>query len=125
MAYYRGKDIEKSRGNAIKELIIEKRNVAQVARRYGKNRSTIYRWKKKWEIQQTVLLENPGRPSRPLGKVFRWASVKWDIPTLSSAPKTHPNALNNEIVAAIMHIRQQRYECAEIIQYKLEKEGQS
>ena len=42
MAYYRGKDIEKSRGNAIKELIIEKRNVAQVARRYGKNRSTIY-----------------------------------------------------------------------------------
>ncbi len=65
MAYYRGKDIEKSRGNAMKELILEKRNVAQIARRYGKNRSTIYRWKKKWENQQTVLLENAGRPSRP------------------------------------------------------------
>ena len=123
MAYYRGKDIEKSRGNAIKELIIEKRSVAQVARRFGKNRSTIYRWKKKWEMQQTVLLENPGRPSRPLGKVFRWRDVKWDIPTRSSAPKTHPNALNSDTVAAIMHIRQQKYECAEIIQYKLKKEG--
>ena len=44
MAYYRGKDIEKSRGNAIQEVILEKRSVAQVARRFGKNRSTIYRW---------------------------------------------------------------------------------
>lgn len=68
MAYYRGKDVEKSRGNAIKELILEKRSVSQVTRRYGKSRSTIYRRKKKWMSQQTVLLENPGRPSGPLGK---------------------------------------------------------
>ena len=33
----------------MKELILEKRSVAQITRRYGKNRSTIYRWKKKWE----------------------------------------------------------------------------
>ena len=36
MAYYTGKDIEKSRGNAMKELILEKRSVTQVARRFGK-----------------------------------------------------------------------------------------
>ena len=123
MAYYRGKDIEKSRGNAVQEVILEKRSVAQVARRFGKNRSTIYRWIKKWRMQQNVLLENPGRPSRTLGKVFRWQSVKWNIPTLSSAPKTHPNALNADIVSAILRIRQHRYECAEIIHYKLAKEG--
>lgn len=123
MAYYRGKDIEKSRGNAIKEVILEKRSISQVARRFGKNRSTIYRWRKKWKEQQNVLLENPGRPSRPLGKVFRWQHVKWDIPTQSSAPKTHPNALNEDIIAAIMRIRRQKYECAEIVQYKLYKEG--
>ncbi|MDO5451974.1 MAG: DDE-type integrase/transposase/recombinase [Candidatus Saccharibacteria bacterium] len=123
MAYYTGKDIEKSRGNAMKEVILEKRSIAQVARRFGKSRSTIYRWKKKWEVQQTVLLENPGRPSRALGKVFRWQYVKWDIPTLSSAPKTHPNALDAEIVAAIMRVRRYKYECAEIVQYKLQKEG--
>ena len=123
MAYYRGKDIEKSGGNAMQEVILEKRSIAQVARRFGKNRSTIYRWIKKWRMQQHVLLENPGRPSRTLGKVFRWQSVKWDIPTLSSAPKTHPNALNADIISAILRIRQYRYECAEIIHYKLAKEG--
>ena len=123
MAYYRGKDIEKSRGNAMQEVILEKRSVAQVARRFGKNRSTIYRWIKKWRMQQNVLLENPGRPSRPLGKAFRWQYVKWNIPTLSSAPKTHPNALNENIVAAILRVRQCKYECAEIIHYKLAKEG--
>lgn len=123
MAYYKGKDIEKSRGNAIKELILEKRSISQVARRYGKNRSTIYRWKKKWEAQQIVKLENAGRPSRPLGKVFRWQAVKWDIKTINSAPKTHPNALSDNIVAAIMRVRRQKYECAEIVQYKLRKEG--
>ncbi len=37
MSYYRGKDIEKSRGNAIQEVILEKRSIAQVARRFGKN----------------------------------------------------------------------------------------
>ena len=102
MAYYRRKDIEKSRGNAIREIILEKRSVAPVARRFGKNRSTIYRWKKKWELQQTVSLENSGKPSRPLGRAFRWQYAKWNIPTLSSAPKTHPNALNEDTVAAIM-----------------------
>ena len=123
MAYYRGKDIEKSRGNAVQEVILEKRSIAQVARRFGKNRSTIYRWIKKWRMQQNVLLENPGRPSRTPGRVFRWQSVKWNIPTLSSAPKTHPNALNADIVSATLRIRQHRYECAEIIHYKLAKEG--
>lgn len=123
MAYYRGKDIEKSRGNAMQEVILEKRSIAQVARRFGKNRSTIYRWMKKWRMQQNVLLENPGRPSRPLGKVFRWQYVKWNIPTLSSAPKTHPNALNEDIISAILRVRQRKYECAEIIHYRLTKEG--
>lgn len=47
MTYYAGKDVEKARGNAIKEVILEKRSIAQIARRFGKNRSTIYRWKKK------------------------------------------------------------------------------
>ena len=74
-------------------------------------------------MQQNVLLENPGRPSRTLGRVFRWQSVKWNIPTLSSAPKTHPNALNADIISVILRIRQHRYECAEIIHYKLAKEG--
>ena len=80
----------------MRELILERRSIAQVARRYGKHRTTIWRWKKKWQAQQTVLLENTGRPNRPLGKTFRWNSVKWDIKTRSSAPHTHPNALDEK-----------------------------
>ena len=103
----------------MRELILERRSIAQVARRYGKHRTTIWRWKKKWQAQQTVLLENAGRPNRPLGKTFRWNSVKW---ARSSAPHTHPNALDEDTVGAIMRIRKQKYECAEIIQYKLHLE---
>ena len=46
MAYYAGKDVEKARGNAMRELILERRSIAQVARRYGKHQTTIWRWKK-------------------------------------------------------------------------------
>ena len=59
MAYYRGKDIEKSRGNAMQEVILEKRSIAQVARRFGKNGSTIYRWMKKWKMQQKCIVGKP------------------------------------------------------------------
>ena len=107
MAYYAGKDVEKARGNAMRELILERRSIAQVARRYGKHRTTIWRWKRKWQAQQTVLLENAGRPNRPLGKTFRWNSVKWDIKTRSSAPHAHLNALDEKTVGAIMRIRKQ------------------
>ena len=55
----------------MKELILEGRSVTEVARRYGKDRTTIYRWQRKWKAQQNVLLENVDRQSRPLGKVFR------------------------------------------------------
>lgn len=123
MAYYTGKDREKSRGDAVKEVILEGRSIAQVARRFGRARSTIYRWLDKWQRQQVVELRNYGRPNRKLGTVFRWQAVKWNIPTLSSAPHTHPNALKPEVVQAIMELRQQKYECAEIVQYRLRKQG--
>ena len=48
MAYCIDKAIEKQREKALKEIFFEHRSVAQVARRYGRNRSTIYRLIKKW-----------------------------------------------------------------------------
>ena len=47
MAYSKGKYIEKSRGEAIKMLVIEKKLVNVVADRFSMNRSTIWRWYKK------------------------------------------------------------------------------
>lgn len=48
MAYCIAKSIEIQRGKALKEIFLEGRSVAQVARRFGRNRSTLYRWIKRW-----------------------------------------------------------------------------
>ena len=63
MSYCKGKSIEKQRGEAIKEVILEKRSISQVARRYGRARSTIYRWLKKWQMQNPFIdFANHNRP---------------------------------------------------------------
>ena len=48
MAYCTGKTIEMARGNAMKMLFMERKPVFVVANRFGVNRSTIWRWARKW-----------------------------------------------------------------------------
>ena len=36
-------------------------------------------------------------------------NMRNDIPTLSSAPKTHPNTLNENIASTILRTRQYKY----------------
>lgn len=43
----------------MQEVILEKRSVAQVARRFGKNGSTIYRWMKKVENATKCIVGKP------------------------------------------------------------------
>jgi transposase len=50
MSYCTGKNIEKSRGKAMKMLVIEKKPVEVVADRFGVHRSTIWRWHQKWLV---------------------------------------------------------------------------
>ena len=103
MAYCTDKAIERQRGKALKEIFYEHRSVSQVARRYGRNRSTIYRWLEKWrELNNYPDFNNYGRPRRLQGVTFRLSSLKWLVPTLSSAPKVHPNALDERLVARII-----------------------
>lgn len=45
------------------------------------------------------------------------------LPTLSSRPHSHPQALAPEIVAAIIEERQKHHRCAEVIQYSLSQRG--
>lgn len=52
MSYSTGKYIEKSRGKAMKMLVIEKRPVGVVANRFGVHRSTIWRWHQKWQTTE-------------------------------------------------------------------------
>ena len=124
MSYIKGKSIEKQRGNAVKEIILEHRTVSQVARRYGRSRSTVYRWLKKWYMQNPhISLKNYNRPNRPVGIRSHTMRAKWDIATLNSRPKTSPRALDEALVTRIidtkLEIRRSNY----IVWLTLQNEG--
>ena len=59
MSYSTNPNLEKSRGKAMKLLFLENYPVQVVADRFGVDRSTIWRWKKKWlELNSNVELKN-------------------------------------------------------------------
>ena len=119
MSYCTGKHIEKSRGKAMKMLIIEKKPVGVVADRFGVNRSTIWRWYQKWQLQnRDKILINHYRPSRKPGTQFRWDSVCWGIPSLSAAPR-NPHTLSDDLVQLVLDVRDQLKRCAEVIWYHI------
>ncbi len=116
----------KARAQALRELIQQQLPLGVVARRSGVHRSTIWRWLRKWqEKNQFVRLENSNRPSRNggvIGTVFRWSNVSWVVPTLSSAPHSHPYRLAGWIVARILELRHTLQRCAEVIHLQLSLE---
>src|ERR1700691_6158726 len=98
MSYSNNPFLPKARAFALKLLVQEALPTQVVANKCGVNRSTIYRWKLKWlEMNANVQLENSNRPNRALGKQFRFAALKWRIPTLSSRPYVSPKAMSATI----------------------------
>lgn len=117
MSYCKGKNIEIARGKALKLLIIEKKPVNAVADRFGVNRSTIWRWHKKWQVQnQHRQLFNENRYKEAPPSIFRLECCKWSIPSLSSAPK-QPRSLPDQLVQLVLDIRKQLKRCAEVVWY--------
>lgn len=62
------------------------------------------------------------------GAIINWlkkapADGRCTVPTQSSRPKSHPNALKPEIVEKIVSLRLKRKRCAEIIHQELLKQG--
>lgn len=124
MTYSTNPYIVKARGNALKSLIIGHEAITVVAKRYGVHRSTIWRWKKKWDHQnQHIQLTNDNHPHHQPGKVFRWQAVKWNIPTMTSAPHTHPLRIKEPTIKRIIELRRASQRCAEVIHYQLLQEG--
>ena len=124
MSYSTNPHAPKARGNAIKALVIEHKTVNAVSRQFGVNRTTVWRWKKKWENQNSnVQLTNDNHPSLPVGSDFRFQDVRWNIPTITSAPHTHPNRISDTIIRRILTIRKDYNRCAEVIHYQLMQEG--
>lgn len=108
MSYCNTKDREKSRMNAVKEVISNRRSVSQVARRYGCCRSTIYRWLRRYNqlLAEHEINSNTRR-----------------LPTISSRPKTSPSSLPEWLVEAVVEIRRELNRCAEVVWYEAKRRG--
>lgn len=100
MSYCNTKDKEKSRMNAIKEVILDGRSISQVARRYGCYRSTVYRW-----LNRYYALKEKHEISLHMGK----------LPTKSSRPNNSPTSLPKWLVKAIIELRKELNRCAEVV----------
>ncbi len=119
MAYSTNPNLPKARAFALRLLIIERLPLQTVANRCGVHRSTIWRWKRKWDaLNQDWQLDNPNRPSRPIG-VSKFMRCSWNIPTTSSKPHHHPWTLSEEMVRRILFVREQLGRCAEVVWHHL------
>lgn len=124
MSYCKGKSIERQRGEAIKEIILEKRSIAQVARRYGRARSTIYRWLDKWRIQNPHIgFTNYNRPNTPVSIQSHTLCAKWSIATIKCSPKTSPRALDEPLISRIINTKLEIRRSNYIVWLTLQNEG--
>ena len=115
MSYCTGKNIEKSRGKAMKMLVIEKRPVEVVANRFGVHRSTIWRWHQRWLVQNShIELENPIRRKYLGISAYKYELCKWNIPSFSATPK-NPHTLPEELIQLVLDVRDQLKRCAEVV----------
>lgn len=119
MAYSTNPNLPKARATALRLLLIEQLPTSVVARKCGIHRSTLWRWAKKWRVlNKHRQLDNPNRPTRPVGR-NKLTSCRWAIPTDSSRPHSHPWAIPHEIIGQILTARQTLGRCAEVVWHHL------
>lgn len=116
MAYSNNPNLPRARALAMRLLIKEGLPLSVVANKCGVHRSTIYKWKSKWlKLNENAQLENFNRPNIVPGKQFRFASLSWLIPTLSSRPHISPKAIADNVVELILKLREMLKRCAEVV----------
>lgn len=116
MAYSINPNLPKARGNAMKLLLRDGLPLQVVANKCGVHRSTIWRWKKKWDVlNKDVQMDNPNRLNRTYSYLNHLGFCKWNIETDSSSPHTSPNAINDSIVSRVLELRSAMKRCAEVI----------
>lgn len=123
MAYSTNPNLPKARAIAMQLLVRDSVPVQIVANKCGVHRSTIYRWRLKWnKLNQNVQLTNDNRPNRKQptpSSVFRLAACTWRIPTTPSRPHTSPSAVSQELVALVLAVRARLKRCAEVVWHHL------
>ena len=122
MAYSINPNLVKARRTALLLVLKDKLPVAVVARKCGVNRTTIWRWLKKWQVlNQYIKQGHPNRPS--LKTIFVPEYYRWQIITEPSRPHTFPRQLSMEIVKRVLELKAQLKRCVEVIHYYLGLEG--
>jgi len=120
MAYSTNPTLPKARAFALKLLIQEQLSVQTVANRCGVHRSTVWRWKQKWDVMnQNIQMDNPNRPSRAYSRMNHLSHCTWHIPTMTSRPHTYPTAVSQELAQLILSVRAQLKRCAEVVWHHL------
>ena len=120
MAYSNNPNLPKARATAIQLLVQEKLPMQVVANRCGIHRSTVYRWKRKWDkLNENVQFDNPNRPNRVYSKANHLLRCTWRIPTQTSRPLTSPKAITKNIVELVLSLRRMLKRCAEVVWYHL------
>lgn len=120
MAYSINPNLPKARALAMKLLVLEQVPLQIVANKCGVHRSTIYRWKLKWDkLNEHVQFDNPNRPNRVFSRTNHLVRCTWRIPTTISSPHTSPRAISEYIVTRIVELRAQLKRCAEVVWYHL------
>lgn len=108
MAYCKTKEREKARYSAVREVLMEHRRPAEVARRFGVARSTIKRWVERFlELQKA--------------QEINWYSKS--LPTKSSRPKHSPTRISLGLEYAIIEMRLTTNRCAEVVHQELVNQG--
>lgn len=121
MAYSNNPNLPKARATALRLLLQEAVPLQIVARKCGVHRTTIYRWKLKWQaLNSNRQLVSYNRPNRKPGHIFRLGtSCRWVIPTMSARPHNSPRAIGETTVARVLELRRNLKRCAEVIWYYL------
>jgi transposase InsO family protein len=118
MAYSINPNLPHARAIALRLLIVDNLPALVVANRCGIHRTTLWRWKKKWDIRNiNIGQEKAGRPTRQTRFVAQY--YYWSIPTNSSRPHTSPRAIAAHIVQRIMELRYSLKRCAEVVWHHL------
>lgn len=123
MAYSINPNLPKARAIAMQLLVVKQLPAGVVAHKCGVHRSTIWRWKRKWDdLNQNVQLRNDNRPTRSQASPsssFRLADCTWRIPTTISRPHTSPTSVSQELVRLVLAVRAQLKRCAEVVWHHL------
>ena len=120
MAYSTNPHLPKARAAAMRLLVEAGLPASTVALRTGVHRSTIWRWKRKWDaLNARIEFANPNRPGRSVNMSHKLSFCTWRIPTVSSKPCTNPTAIPDEIVGQVLAVRAELKRCAEVVWHHL------